>query len=171
VALNLKLTFSLLNIIRNPPAEKPLLNIEVGTQLPLFEANFLTSDGTFELAKQQTPSVFLFLSSQCPTCRQKLPQIEALFPLLPDAGLNMYFITLESKSRVQQFLANSPLLDVTIKTNKSSYKKLNPLLSSPFYLFVDHLGQLQAGGMIGDENWLSFISQMEEIETELKASA
>ncbi len=48
--------------------------------------------------------------------------------------------------------------------NMKNYKQLNPSVSTPFYLFVDHLGQLTSGGSIGDEDWLSFMTQMEEIK-------
>ena len=39
-------------------------------------------------------------------------------------------------------------------------------MSTPYYLFVNHLTELQAGGVIGDEDWQSFVQQMDEMREE-----
>ena len=40
------------------------------------------------------------------------------------------------------------------------YRKLNPTMSSPSYLFVNHEGIIEAAGLIGDEDWLALVDQL-----------
>jgi len=38
-------------------------------------------------------------------------------------------------------------------------------------MFVNESGVLEAAGMIGDDNWMSFMSQMAELEADLGEAA
>jgi len=166
IALNLKLTFSLYKKIQHLDlVDNPIFTTAVGEKLPEFKAKTLLHKEWFQLEDNKQPTVLIFLSSKCPICKDKIPEIEALLPLLSQAGLLMNFVSYESKGSMVKFLAGSALADITLLANKKNYKQLNPSISTPFYLFVDHLGQLTAGGTIGDDDWLSFMSQMEEINT------
>jgi hypothetical protein len=40
-------------------------------------------------------------------------------------------------------------------------------MASPYYLFVDDDSVLKAQGMIGDENWQSFVVQTETMRSEI----
>lgn len=116
------------------------------------------------------PTVLLFLSSTCPKCRQKLPEIASFLPHLDDAGLRLWLVSREPRWRLRRFLRDSALAPHALCVNMSHFKALNPTLSSPFYLFVDERGRLQAGGMIGDENWQGFRQQMQEFDSEREAA-
>ncbi len=171
VALNLKLTFNLLNIIKYPDQnEPPLLAVEIGDKLPDITGKYLNNEN-FVLNQLAQPGVFLFLSSKCPKCKEKIPEIERILPIIKKAGLALFLMSNESEKSLSKFLINTSLANLTIKTNNKNYKSINPTLSSPFYLFIDHQHQLQAGGMIGDKNWLSFLEQMAEIQSQFTEAA
>lgn len=166
VALNLKLTLHLFELIRNPRLlNPPFLATEIGE--PIFNLKGRTlSNKAIELTLIEQATALLFLSSRCPQCKEKLSEIEALVPLLKGAGLTLFLVTNEPKRHFVKFLKNSSLLEHALLIDKTSYKNVNPTMSTPYYLFVNHLTELQAGGVLGDEDWQSFIQQMDEIRTE-----
>ncbi|MED5523264.1 MAG: redoxin domain-containing protein [Pseudomonadota bacterium] len=170
VALNLYLTFRILRRLDEPPQIPELLPTVPGGPLAAVIGKSL--QGTkLALGQEGKASALLFLSSQCPKCREKLPQITELAELAEPAGLQLWLVSTESSARLRRFLASTPLLSRVVRVAARQHKRLNPTLSSPFYLFVDHLGQLEAGGHIGDENWQSFAEQMQQIRQELAASS
>ncbi len=163
VALNLKLTLHLFELIKDPSIlNPPFLPRQLGDEMPELLGSNLDKQPV-ALSEVQQASVLLFLSSKCPKCKEKLIEIKALLPLLENAGLTMFLVTNEPKRHIAKFLENNDLLDKVFTVDNKSYKQINPTLSTPYYLFVNHLNQLEAGGVIGDEDWLSFIEQMDEI--------
>lgn len=167
VALNLKLTFDLLRLIRNPPeAEDPLAHLVIGDVIPEVQGQLLSSGTQTALPLPGKPQVLLFLSSRCPVCKEKLQEIGLLYPFAQDAGVEFSFITLEAKDKFTDFLQSPVLSAVAVSLEASQYKLLNPALSSPFYLFVDHEQKLQTGGTVGDEDWQGFASQLSELSAQ-----
>ncbi|WP_341503679.1 hypothetical protein [Gallaecimonas sp. GXIMD4217] len=171
VAINLKLTFRILQLMRNPPPQDTALAFAPGDAVPEIRGKRLADAQAMSLDHSGRASVLLFLSSRCPKCREKLPEIAALVPRLGPAGLDLWLLTTERKGRLEEFLGDGPLMALALKVSGRAYKQLNPALASPFYLFLDHQGQLQAGGMIGDADWQSFIEQMAEFGDELESVA
>jgi len=167
VALNLKLTFNLLHLVRNPPeAEDPLGHLTIGAPIPGISGVSPVTDKAVDLSLTVKPQVLLFLSSRCPVCKEKLAEIDSLLPLAQQAGVEFCFISLESKNRLGAFLQSPILSSLAVIVEEKDYKQLNPTLSSPFYLFIDHEQKLQAGGTIGDEDWLAFVAQLNELQLE-----
>eukprot|EP01031_Cornospumella_fuschlensis_P019599 gene19599-24015_t len=74
----------------------------------------------------------------------------------------MRLVSREPAWRLRRFLAVSPLAAVAARVSTKGYKALNPTMTSPYYLFLDEDARLQAGGIIGDENWTSFRAQLHE---------
>lgn len=166
VALNLALTFAVFNWLRNMSMAKDLpFTLPIGEKVPDVECRLLTTGESVLVSGKEQAVVLLFLSSTCPKCREKLPEIERLLPLSRVAGLSMRLVSQEAKWRLRRFLIGTSLPATTILANKRDYKTLNPTQTSPYYLFIDHAGHLEAGGFIGDENWLSFLVQMDGIDT------
>ncbi|WKE64857.1 redoxin domain-containing protein [Gallaecimonas kandeliae] len=170
VALNLALSFRILRLLREPPVAQDPLPVTPGELLTPVRGRTLEGSPIL-LNHQGRASALLFLSSQCPKCREKLPELTALTGLLEPAGLDLWLVSNEGQGRLNRFLADTPLAPLTLRVGVKAYKKLNPSLSSPFYLFVDHEGRLQAGGTVGDPDWQSFLDQMGQIRLELAASA
>ncbi|MEW6731010.1 MAG: hypothetical protein AB1489_06715 [Acidobacteriota bacterium] len=169
VALNLKLTFSLLNTMRNLVADRPFTP-PIGEIVPEVKAKRLDTGEIITIPGSGQATVCLFLSSTCPKCREKLPELEKLLPLLPVAGLSMWLVSQEPKWRIKRFLKSNGLASVAVFVKNHAYKTLNPTQTSPFYLFTDHKSMLEAGGLIGDENWQSFLEQMDEVASEIEAT-
>lgn len=167
VALNLKLTFSVLNSLRNLAAAGEIpFTLPIGEAIPVIRAKRLLDGTKVEINKKPNAQVLVFLSSTCPKCREKLLEIERFLPLTAGAGLSISLVSQESKWRLKRFLRSDAMLSIAVRTNKFDYRSLNPTQTSPYYLFLDHETRLEAGGIIGDENWLSFCEQLNDLDSE-----
>lgn len=165
LALNLKLTFKLNEKISHLTLhDNSLLSVDVGEKLPDFKGKTFIDQSFFHLQEIYQPAVLIFLSSDCPTCKGKISDLEAILPLISSAGLLIKFISHESKRAIQKFLGDSPLRSEVILSSKKQYEVLNPRYSSPFYLFVNHSMRLEAAGFIGDDNWIGFVEQIVDTE-------
>lgn len=162
LALNLLLTFSLAKRLDSAGllvASIPKVALE-NTYVDNFRASRLIDKSGLILPQDKQPAVWLFLSSQCPKCHDTLPLLEPLLPLCESAQVSIQLITMESRKQMQRFLANSSLLQHCLLLKRKDYLRLNPSLTSPGYLFINHDGLIEAEGMIGDANWLSFEQQL-----------
>lgn len=163
VALNLKLSLHLLGIVNELRTVARAASMPApGEALDAFGGKRLADGAPLTLGGDGQPAVLLFLSSACPKCRHKLPEIARLAPLARDAGVALWLVSLEPGWRLRRFLQASPLAASTVRVAAADYAMLNPLMSSPSYLFVSAAGTLDARGMIGDEDWRSFCEQMDQ---------
>lgn len=167
--LNLKLTLSMYEIINNPPTyiddSKP---VPIGEKVPQVQTKALKNNAPTKAIDDGIPTVLLFLSSQCPSCKEKLPHIEELCKVVKEVGVRLKLISNESKVRLNQFLKGSLLRENVLLVKRGVYKQLNPSQASPFYLFIDHESQLEAFGTIGDEDWQSFVKQVDSMTSQFK---
>jgi hypothetical protein len=168
IAVNLLLTVRLLEVLRKP-LQVSALTPPIGE--PLFAVVGTALGGTSRpLYRAGKPAVWVFLSSRCPTCRQKLPLLEALLRQSRAAGFDLCLVSREPVARIEAFLSDTSLANTVLRVNKADYNTLNPTHYNPLYLFVDHRGVLEAGGEVGDENWQSFMAQMAELASGEEAS-
>ncbi len=149
VALNLALTLRLNRTVRRLAAAIPPALLQVGDVVPAIGA-----------LPAGVPAALLFLSSACPKCRDKLPEIKRLFPLAEQAGLAIRMVSMEPAWRWRRFLGEGELLRASVRLRRRDYLVLNPLLASPAYLFVDETGTLEAAGTIGDDDWQALCQQL-----------
>ena len=105
----------------------------------------------------------LFLSSRCPSCRGKLPEIAGLLAPAEEAGLKIRLVSAEPAWRLRRFLAGDALRAITVRVGGRRYARLNPAMQAPYYMFIGPSGDLQAAGLIGDDDWLSLRAQLEEV--------
>lgn len=159
VALNLVLTLKVLAAARamvvnatSPP--RPA----VGERVPGLDARSMSGERVV-LPVPGVANALLFLSSRCPKCRDKLPEIARLLPMASRDGLRISFVTIESRRRLAGFLDGALAL-ACARTDLRRYRTLNPLLSTPYYLFVDAEGLLVARGDIGDGGWQQLREQL-----------
>lgn len=160
LVLNLLLTVRLCQFFQYRKTEKSLIP-EVGAPIENIVGQDLTG-ASRSLLVTGVPSVLLFLSSQCPKCRAKLPEISALLAPAKRQGVVVSLVSLESDRILKNFFGASGLSHAALKVSRKQYVQLNPMRYSPLYLFVNHLGLLEAGGELGDENWQAFIAQVTE---------
>ncbi|WP_157778453.1 TlpA family protein disulfide reductase [Massilia violaceinigra] len=172
VALNLKLSLHLSKVVDSlSTAARAASMLPVGEPVPAFTGKPLAGGAPVTVGGDGQPAVLLFLSSACPKCRQKLPEIERLAPLARDAGVAIWLVSLEPAWRLRRFLQASSLAGSTLRVAAADYAMLNPVMSSPSYLFISQAGTLDARGMIGDDDWRSFSEQMDEVRIASEASA
>lgn len=165
VALNLWLTLRVLRATRSfVAAQGASLTPPIGQKIPEVAGRRIDNGGRVSLPDGEQPAVLLFLSSTCPKCREKLPEISKVLALREEARLALWLVSREPAWRLRRFLRGTGLASVTLRVALQSYKALNPTLTSPYYLFLDEKGALVAGGLVGDEDWQSFQAQMAEIE-------
>lgn len=160
LALNIKLTLSVLRTARRerdtPEALPP------GAPLPPVPARALRGGAAHRLGAGGRASALLFLSSKCPKCKTKLPEIGRMLAPAEQAGLDIWIVSHEPGWRLRQFLRGAFPLTRTLRVALRDYKLLNPTLASPSYLMVNHEGVLEAAGMIGDDNWQDLRAQLDD---------
>ena len=164
MAINLYLSLSVLRrtrMDRDTAAEPVPMPGEAAPQLP---ARHLETRRRAALLPEGQACALLFLSTRCDKCRDRLPQVAALLPAATAAGLALRLASTEPAFRMRRFLRGTPLAGAVWQLRLADYKRLNPRLASPAYLFVDHEGVIEAAGLIGDENWLSLAAQLAESE-------
>jgi peroxiredoxin len=168
IALNLKLTLSVLRASRR---ERHVAEgLVPGQPVPPVTARTLTRDRV-QLVGNGQSSVLLFLSSKCPKCRSKLPELEQMLTAARQEGLAIWLVSEEPAWRLRGFLRGYALLSVAARVKLKDYMALNATLLSPAYFFVNHDGMLEATGLIGDENWLGLRAQLSEGGALLEAAA
>lgn len=170
VILNLSLTLYLFKYVRLLNKEKqdaPPLTLPPGYIIEDFKARLINENQI--VALEDNSSVIIFLSEKCGLCRSKVPQLEFLLPAVEKVDVSLWINLVDNVSAKDSFLSESPLINKAISIDKELIRTLNPRTASPFYLLIDHKKELQASGMIGDDNWNSFIEQMENILKQNKA--
>ena len=134
--------------------------LEAGQALPQVTARLLGARQRVKPGADGQPAVLLFLASRCPKCLEKLAALDRLLPQAHGAGLALWLVSEEPARRLRRFLGSAALQAVTARVSLRDYRLLNPQMSSPSYVFVDHQGAVQAAGLIGDENWLGLLEQL-----------
>lgn len=160
LAFNLQLSLS---VLRRTRAERDMPAVprpSPGDRAPRVTARRLGEGGREPLLPDGQACAVLFLSSKCDKCRARLPEVASLLPGAAAAGLALRIASLDPAFRVRRFLAGTPLAATVYQLRTEDYKSLNPLLASPAYLFVNHEGDIEAAGLIGDENWQSLAEQL-----------
>jgi len=164
VALNLKLTMAALRAARS--MANPALPLAPGQQVPAVAAKPLAGRAPLQLAGGGAAWTLLFLSTQCPKCRDKLADIDLLLAAADDAGLAMWLVSEEPGWRLRRFLRGRRLLQRTALVTRQDYKLLNANKSTPAYQFINHEGVLEAAGFIGDGDWLALRAQLTQPDTD-----
>ncbi|MDO8047443.1 MULTISPECIES: hypothetical protein [unclassified Janthinobacterium] len=136
------------------------LALEPGQPLPAVQARPLAGGPRFQPGAAGQAAVLLFLASRCPKCGEKLAGIERLLPLAQEAGLALWLLSEEPARRLRAFLPGDSLRSATARLALRDYRRVNPLMSSPSYVFVNYQGQVEAAGLIGDEDWLALVGQL-----------
>lgn len=108
-----------------------------------------------------TAYALVFLSEGCPKCRPAAPAVAEAAARADEHGVSLWVVTadrLTATSLGQDDGFEAHFLDVP----PASHAMLNPRSASPAYLFVGADLVVQAGGIIGDADWLSFVEQIGE---------
>ncbi|WP_163994586.1 peroxiredoxin family protein [Pyxidicoccus caerfyrddinensis] len=164
LSTNLHWLAPLLRLVRRAGAAEPPFTLPLGQVIPAFEGR-ARADGrritSSELAGQA--AVLLFLSSGCPKCRGTIPELLRMLPAIRGAGVGLWIIPADSRHDISELLEGSALLEHVLVLEPAVRDGLNPRQSTPFYIFIDHRMVALASGLIGDDDWKSFVEQMKEL--------
>ena len=158
LAGNIWLTLAVLRASRRERIAPTAL--EPGQPLPAVQARPLTGGARFQPGAGGQAAVLLFLASRCPKCADKLAGIEQLLPLARNAGLSLWLLSEEPARRLRAFLPGDGLRAAAARLTLRDYRHVNPLMSSPSYVFVNSQGRVEAAGLIGDDDWLALVGQL-----------
>jgi hypothetical protein len=160
--MNIKLFFMIASLLNNKDRAEAL---PIGELVPYFSLKFIFTNKVYHIEEGEfSPFVMVFLSPSCMDCKNKLPELAKLKNGMQHAGVRLFVIGLGKERQIKRFLKGNGLDNEAAVMEKPSVNKLNPLVASPFYLFVDDAGIVVSSATIGDENWLEFSSQMNEYE-------
>jgi hypothetical protein len=106
-------------------------------------------------------AVLLFLSGGCPKCRQTVPTLLRILPAVRDAGISLWLIPADSRHDISALLEGSALLEHVLVLEPAMRERLNPQRAAPHYIFIDHELTVLSSGLMGDEDWESFVEQMD----------
>lgn len=173
IALNFVLTLKVLTAAR-----AMIVNATAPPRPPVGERVAVIEGRSIDGARIVVPeagraNALLFLSSRCPKCRGKVPEIAGMAPLAEKAGLRISLVTMESRRRLHGLLG-AGLAATCARVRGKPYRVLNPSLSTPYYLFIDAEGTLVARGDIGDDGWHRLRDQLdgeEDVSPELQGGS
>lgn len=158
IAGNVWLSLAVLRASRRE--RQPATALVAGDPLPIVQARPMAGGARFQPGAPGQATVLLFLASRCPKCRDKLAGIDGLLPQARAAGLAVWLLSEEPVRRLRAFLPSNTLRAAAARLRLRDYRRLNPLMSSPSYVFVSHAGTVEAAGLIGDDDWLALVDQL-----------
>jgi hypothetical protein len=162
-ALNLALTLRLAAALRARDAGEAEIGPAAGSKVGPLAAR-RASDGTplTFVAGGQDALVLVFLSTSCPKCREKLPQLEAIAPAMQRQGVALWIANAELAGDLTDLLRGTTLPPHAVDLEPATRKVLNPHDAAPLYVFIDPDGIVQASDFLGDPDWRAFVDQMLE---------
>lgn len=164
LALNLKLTLLLYKKVKQLPGFVPIADpLQDGSLMPVLNGTNLFSAQAAPVWRQGYATAILLFASRCAKCKTKLAEVPALLTLADGHGLDIRLISNEPARLVRRFLADDSLASHCVLLPQQDYLLINPQQMSPAYVFIDQQGQVEASGLIGDENWLQFCEQLHSI--------
>ena len=137
-------------------------SVPVGEALPNFHGRSVL-DGRRISASEilaEEAAVLVFLSRGCDKCRQRLPELERMLPLMQEAKVSLWVIGTGQKRLLRKYFETTVLLPQVLQVQAKYQRLLNPKSAAPFYIFIDPQRVVQASSLIGDDDWLSFRSQI-----------
>lgn len=160
--LNLFLTLRLARIVR-PDLWTAPLTVPIGALVPPFEGRRRDDGGRLASADLAGhPNVLAFLSPGCPACAEAAAALAAILPAIDEAGIALWIIPADATHDIALLPGVAPLLGRVLELDGPARRRLNPLTTAPFYLFLDERLVAKASNFIGDEDWQSFLAQMHE---------
>lgn len=159
--------FTLLSLSLNVVIIKKIVNSEKQLNMPSFELDMFpvfqagqlhTND--FINTDVNSPTVLIFLATNCPKCKGKIKTLENLVLHSESQGVSLRIIVHEQMKGIASFFNHTQLTSIIWKLNYADYKVINPHEISPAYLFVNELSEIEGQGMIDDDNWQHFQQQI-----------
>ena len=137
-------------------------SVPIGETLPDFHGCLVMDGRRISAADMlaEEATVLVFLSRGCEKCRQRLPELERMLPLMQEAKVSLWVIGTGQKRLLRKYFETTVLLPQVLQIHAKYQRLLNPKYAAPFYIFIDPQRVVQASSLIGDDDWLSFRSQI-----------
>ncbi len=95
----------------------------------------------------------LFISAECPACRDVLPRLIRLHYWTQRAGVEMVMIGMDSTTKVEMLVEEFGSPIPVLIWSRRVRRQFNPRNATPFYCYIDDRGLVQSSGSIGSEEW------------------
>ncbi len=172
ISTNLHKVAHLLRLARGSGPEEPPFTLPLGQELPAFEGRARVDGRIMNSAEfEGQATVLLFLSSGCPKCRGTVPELLRILPAICGANVGLWIVPADSRHDIAPLLEGSALLEHVLLLEPAVREQLNPQRAAPYYIFIDHQRVVLASGLIGDDNWKSFVDQMKEFMPDTDTAA
>ena len=100
--------------------------------------------------------VLIFLQTNCPKCKSKLSRVVKIIERAAQAQVDVKIVLYGSETSIERFVGQHDLKSNILQLSQGDYLNLNPRQISPAYMFVNEQNEIEAQGMIDDENWQYF---------------
>lgn len=159
---NLVLTLRLVSVVR-VNTDNPPFHVEIAASLPGFHGKAWYDGRLVSSAKMYgQAAVLVFLSAGCEKCLGRIPELKRLNLLMIQSDIPLWIIAVDSSRRIARHVEKYGLARNVLELAPYTRRSLNPNATSPFYVFIDHEGAVQARNIIGDENWKAFVEQIND---------
>jgi peroxiredoxin len=167
--LNLLLTLALVRKVnKSSQGQQQPKGLEPGTSAPDFSASTLDGE-TVTLARYAGRSAaFIFMSTHCAPCRTTMPELEKVYPLARQAGVEMVLVMKEDAEEVRRFLQEmeSSIPALIAPPGKDSFHERYQSPGTPSYCIIDEQGIVLSSGhptsVMGD--WQQYVESWRKKE-------
>lgn len=172
---NLLLTLALVRSVNNIGSnnlnrEEIILDeLKSGDIAPDFKA--ITLDGKEITLKDyiNQSMVFVFVSSKCAPCKERISEIEKILPIVEKAGIDIILVSNDDlETSKQHFLEYDKFNNVLVAPrteNQFMYDYKVP--ATPYFCLVDNKGLVQTNGFF-DQKWSTLVLQWVSITSKIK---
>lgn len=104
--------------------------------------------------------VFIFMSSRCGSCKEKIPEIEKVIPIARDAGIEIVYVSNDDIDATRAFFAgiNGYPNILIAPRNSNPFMVDYKVPGTPYFCQVNSEGVIQTIGFF-DQKWSSLVLQ------------
>lgn len=158
IMLSLSLNIIIIKYLVNAKEQLNAAIFDIDTFPSFFAAQLYTNQSI--RTDINTPSALVFLATNCPKCKSKIPVLELLALNAEKQGVSLRIIVHEHMKNITSFFNHTELKKYIWLLDYTDYKVINPREVSPSYIFVNELNEVEGQGMIDDDNWDYFKHQI-----------
>ncbi|MCV2885685.1 hypothetical protein OE749_13385 [Aestuariibacter sp. AA17] len=154
-ALNLALNVKLIRHFLHHE-EAPMQRIIEDEEFPVLTATQLSSDAPLAIPRQHVDTAAVFLQTNCPKCKSKLPMLEQMILRSDDANVTIQILVHDQMPKLDKFFQSSSLQPHIAVLSYQDYLRINRHEVSPAYVFISEQKTIEAQGLVGDDGWRYF---------------
>lgn len=157
VIINLMLTLALVRKVNSMSQlgglKQPSI-LDEGTEAPDFIVQNLEGEEVTQATYDDKERAMVFVSSSCGPCKDKMPELQELYPKAKKAGVELLIFNLDdietTRAYVEELEFNVPIFAAPRGVN--SLSKVYKIPGTPSYYIIDRRGKITSGGFL-DEKW------------------